>query len=68
MERQRAVAERVLSGHAEVSLGWPDYPDLVTGLDRLAFGPLGNVAKLLADGLVRLGPTGRGILTDRLLG
>jgi len=110
VERQRTVAERVLSGHAEVSLGWPDYPHLVTGLDRLAFGPPpGNVAKLLAlvdsgrlqlrrttdppeeppdlvvdavsappglprgdelweqllaDGLVQVGPTGRGILTD----
>src|SRR5699024_3385374 len=28
VERQRTVAEQVLSGHAEVSLGWPDYPHL----------------------------------------
>ena len=107
VHRQRAVVAR---GESQAPLGWADYPRLVTGLDRLAFGPPpGNVAKLLtlasagrlrlvrtaelpteppdlivdavtappglprgdelweqllADGLVRLGGTGRGVVTD----
>ena len=112
VERQRSMAERVGDDGAAAGppLGWPDYPQLVTGLDRLAFGPPPrNVAKLLvlaeagrlqlrrttdppeeppdlvvdavsappglprgdelweqlfADGLVQVGPSGRGILTD----
>lgn len=110
VRRQRLVAEHLLEGAADAPLGWADYPRLVTGLDRLAFGPPpANVAKLLtlaesgrlrlvrtadlpaeppdlivdavtappglprgdelweqlfADGLVRLGAIGRGILTD----
>ncbi len=110
VHRQRQVAERAVRGGADVPLDWADYPRLVTGLDRLAFGPPpGNVVKLLAlasagrlrlvrtaelpaeppdlivdavtappglprgdelweqllaDGLVRFGATGRGVLTD----
>ena len=111
VHRQRLVAQSAWDGGSDQApLGWPDYSRLVTGLDRLAFGPPpGNVAKLLAlasagrlrlvrtaelpaeppdlivdavtappglprrdelweqllaDGLVCLGPTGRGIVTD----
>lgn len=120
VRRQRLVAARALDDpdRAAVPAGnsgggpldWADYPRLVTGLDRLAFGPPpANVAKLitlaeagrlhlvrtaelpaelpdlivdavtappglprgdelwehlLASGLVRLGATGRGVVTD----
>lgn len=46
--RQRTFARRVAGGQQVPPLDWPDYPHLVTGLDRLAFGPPpGNAAKLL---------------------